>query len=94
LVLKILTEAGLHLDINKCEFYVSEVKYLGLIISDKDIYIDPEKIRVIIKWQSPEYIKNVQSFLGFANFYRRFIAGFSKLAAPLTVLSRKGVKFE
>jgi hypothetical protein len=49
LVLEVLTEAGLHLDINKCEFHVSEVKYLGLIISDKNIRIDPEKIRAIIE---------------------------------------------
>jgi hypothetical protein len=50
LVLEALTEAGLHLDINKCEFHVSEVKYLGLIISDKDIRMDPEKIRAIMEW--------------------------------------------
>jgi hypothetical protein len=49
LVLEVLTEAGLYLDINKCEFYVLEVKYLGLIILNKDIYIDSEKIRVIIE---------------------------------------------
>ena len=49
LILEILIEAGLHLDINKCEFYVSEVIYLGLIISDKNIRIDPKKIRVIIE---------------------------------------------
>jgi hypothetical protein len=49
LVLEVLTEAGLHLDINKCEFYMSEVKYLGLIISDKGIRMDPEKIRAIIE---------------------------------------------
>jgi hypothetical protein len=49
LILEILTEAGLYLDINKCEFYVLEIKYLGLIISDKNIRIDPEKIRAIIE---------------------------------------------
>jgi len=94
LVLGKLMEAGLHLDINKCEFHATEVKYLGLIISDKGIKMDPEKITAVQQWETPESVKDIQSFLGFANFYRRFIAGFSELAAPLTALTRKGVVFK
>lgn len=91
-VVECLEKAGLYLDINKCEFGVKEVKYLGLIVSTEGLKMDPSKVRAIQEWRMPASVKEVQSFLGFANFYRRFIAGYSSIAAPLTNLTRGDLK--
>ena len=83
-VMKKLLDAGLQLDINKCEFYVQETKYLGLIIGKDRMRIDPEKVAAIQEWEAPKNVKDVLSFLRFANFYRRFICNFSSIALPMT----------
>ena len=77
------------MDIKKCEFYVKEVLYLGIIIGKHGIKIDPAKVAAVKEWAKPESVKDVQSFLGFANFYQRFIRGFSNVAKPLIALIRK-----
>ena len=59
---------------SKCEFHQKRVKFLGFIISDKGIEMDLDKVKSIVEWPTPTNKKEVQSFLGFANFYRRFIA--------------------
>jgi transposase InsO family protein len=82
-VLQRLRERGLQLDIDKCEFDVKEVKYLGLIISTDGVKMDPEKLEAIENWETPRSAADIQAFLGFANFYRRFIANFSALTRPL-----------
>lgn len=92
-VLQALRDAGLQADLSKTEFEVSQVKYLGLIISTEGISMDPEKVEAVLNWKAPKKVKEVQAFLGFANFYRRFIDAFSRLASPLTVLTRKDQKF-
>ncbi len=92
-ILQKLREAGLQVDITKCEFHVNRVPYLGLIITTEGIKMDPAKIETIVQWPSLINVKDVQSFLGFANFYRRFIYGYSRLASPLTRLTRKDVPF-
>ena len=92
-VLKAIKKAGLQLDISKCEFHVTETIYLGLIISKDGIKMDPKKIETIQNWNTPENLKDVRAFIGFANFYRRFIKGFSRLAGPLTALSKKKIPF-
>jgi hypothetical protein len=85
-----LGEAGLRLDIDKCEFAAKEVKYLGFIISaGEGIKVDPDKIAAIRSWEAPVNVKGVRSFLGFANFYREFIEEFSDLSAPLALLTHK-----
>ena len=101
LVLERLTIAGLQLDISKCEFEVHETKYLGLIIQSRtkdgqpgQIRMDPTKITAIQEWETPRNAREIQSFIGFANFYRRFIKDFSKIALPLTKQTRKNVPFE
>lgn len=86
-VLRKLQQAGLYLDINKCQFHVQEVKYLGLIITTDGLKMDPQKIDTIVNWKAPRCVKDVQAFLGFANFYRRFIHGYSRIAAPLSNLT-------
>ena len=87
-VLDALREAGLQLDIKKCEFEVKSTKYLGFIIeAGKGLRMDPKKIEAISSWEAPTNVKGVRSFLGFANFYRRFIKNFAEVAAPLTRLT-------
>lgn len=92
-VLYALRDAGLRCDIKKCEFEVQEVTYLGLIISTTGIKMDPQKVKAIVDWRPPSCLKDVQAFLGFSNFYRRFIKSFSRIVKPLVALTRKDVKF-
>src|SRR5208282_5701230 len=93
-VLLRLRKAGLQADIKKCEFNVTHTKYLGFVISTDGIEVDPEKVEVIRNWKHPTTVKGVQSFLGFCNFYRRFIRNYGKIAAPLTQLTRKDYIFD
>ena len=88
-VVQRLIEAGLQIDIHKCEFETTETKYLGLIVSPGGIKMDPEKVRTIRDWLPPPCLKDLQKFLGFANFYRRFIRDFAKIAKPLNELMKK-----
>jgi hypothetical protein len=90
-VLSLLGDSKLFADIDKYDFGVKEVKYLGLIISVDGIKMDPSKVSTIRDWATPRSAHNVLAFLGFAGFYRRFIKGFSPIAAPLTNLT-KGYK--
>ena len=85
---------GLHLKQEKCEFFQTEVKYLGLIMSREGIMMDLEKIRTVRNWKTPERLFDVRSFLGFTNFYRRFIGGYSDIVWPLTELTLKGVNWK
>ena len=93
LVLQRLREAGLQVDIKKTEFHVTRTKYLGFIISTGGLEVDPEKISAIINWQFPHSVRGVQSFLGFCNFYRRFIKDYSRIASPLHELTHKDANF-
>jgi hypothetical protein len=88
-VVRRLTEAGLQIDVHKCEFETTRTKYLGLIVSPGGIQMDPAKVKTIRDWLPPPSLKDLQKFLGFANFYRRFIRDFSKIAAPLNRLLLK-----
>ena len=86
-----LREAGLQIDIAKCEFETKRTKYLGLIVTPDGIQMDTEKVKTIVEWKEPPGVKDLQKFLGFANFYRRFIKDFSKHTQPLTNLLKKGI---
>jgi hypothetical protein len=92
-VLQRLREAGLQADIKKCEFHVTETKYLGFIIGTDGIAVDPEKIAAVENWQRPQSVKGVQSFLGFCNFYRKFVRDYGRIASPLNQLTHKGQSF-
>ena len=72
---------------------MSKVNFLGYIISENGIGMDQEKISTVQEWKEPTTVKEVQSFLGFANFYRRFIQGYSKLTRSLNDLTKKSEKF-
>lgn len=93
-VLERLRQAGLQVDIKKCEFSVTRTKYLGFIISTDGIEVDPEKVTVVRNWPYPKTVKGVQAFLGFCNFYRRFISGYGAIAKPLNQCTRKDQVFE
>src|ERR1700723_2684943 len=88
LVLEWLREYKLYLRHDKCEFAQTKIEYLGLIISHGQAEMDPVKIAGVAEWPIPTSKKEVQSFLGFTNFYHRFIEGFSHLARPLFDLTR------
>ena len=88
-----LQKAGLQLDIDKCEFFIKEIKYLGLIITPESIKMDQKKLSAVLDWSILQNLKDIQSFLGFANFYKRFIRDFSKMAAPLNALVKKDILF-
>jgi transposase InsO family protein len=93
-VLQRLQEAGLQVDIDKCDFEVKSVKYLGFIVeAGKGIRVDPEKIRAVEQWERPRTVKGVRGFVGFANYYREFVPNFSSIAMPLTALTKKGVPY-
>jgi len=85
-----LKEKQLFAKLSKCEFWLREVSFLGHVISKGGIAVDLSKIDAVMQWESPKSAFEVRSFLGLAGYYMRFIEGFSKLALPLTQLTRKG----
>jgi RNase H-like domain found in reverse transcriptase/Reverse transcriptase (RNA-dependent DNA polymerase)/Integrase zinc binding domain/Chromo (CHRromatin Organisation MOdifier) domain/Integrase core domain/Retroviral aspartyl protease len=93
-VLERLREAELYVKPEKCQFHVQEVSFLGYLISEKGIRMDPAKVEAITQWPTPTSVHDIQVFLGFANFYRRFIKRFSRIILPITILLKKGVKFK
>ncbi|KAL5566169.1 hypothetical protein UlMin_029333 [Ulmus minor] len=77
-----------------CEFWLDRVQFLGHVVSKDGISVDPAKIDAVSKWPVPTNVTEIQSFLGLAGYYRRFVEGFSTLAAPLTALTKKDRRYE
>jgi len=92
-VLARLHEYGLSCKREKCEFHTSSLSFLGFVISPSGISMDPDRITAITEWPAPMNVHDIQVFLGFANFYRRFVDGFSRVVSPITILLRKGQPF-
>ena len=92
-ILQVLRENQLYAKIEKCEFDKEEMTFVGYMVSKAGIGMDPAKVTAILDWPTSRSVKDVQSFLGFANFYRKFILHYSTLTTPLTSLTRKSVKF-
>jgi hypothetical protein len=94
LVLQKLWDNQLYAKYSKCEFWINEVSFLGHIISNGGISVDPAKVKEIVAWSIPTIVTEIRSFLGLVGYYRRFIEGFSKFAKPMTSLMEKGREFK
>ncbi len=92
-VLQRLLENGLYVKAEKCVFHAQSVPFLGYIVSAEGVHMDTDKVQAVVDWPTPDSRKALQRFLGFANFYRRFIRNFSQLAAPLTALTSTKTPF-
>nr|GEV53433.1 hypothetical protein [Tanacetum cinerariifolium] len=93
-ILKLLRKEKLYAKFSKCEFWISNVQFLGHVIDSRGIHVDPAKIESIKDWASPKTPTEIRQFLGLAGYYRRFIEGFSKIAKTMTKLTQKGIKFD
>ena len=93
-ILGLLQANHLYLKVEKCEFEHQEIEYLGLIISENQISMDPVKVKGITDWLVPKKVKEVQSFLSFINFYQHFIRDFSHIACPLHALTQKTTEWK
>jgi hypothetical protein len=93
-VLKALQENDLFVELEKSEFHKTEVEFLGHIVGINGIRMDPAKVSAVLDWPTPRNIKDVQSFTGFCNYYRRFIKDYSKKATPLHRFTKKGIPFK
>ena len=92
-VLDRMKEEDLHLKLAKCAFDQTEVEYLGLVVRNGEVLMDPTKLKVVEQWEPPKSVKAVRSFIGFCNFYQKFILHFSAIARPLINLTKKGTPF-
>ena len=92
-ILDVLRQHQLYAKVQKCEFHKPQMTFVGYMVSQDGIGMDPAKVAAILDWPVPKTVKEVQSFLGFANFYRKFIKDYSAVATPLTTLTRKSVAF-
>ncbi|KAA3470789.1 reverse transcriptase [Gossypium australe] len=92
-ILQTLIDKKLYANFSKSEFWLREVKFLGLIVSGDGIRVDPSNISAIIDWKAPRNVSEVRSFLGLAGYYRWFVKGFSMISTPMTKLLQKDVKF-
>ena len=79
---------------SKCEFWLTEVRFLGHVISASGVSIDLEKVEIVMSWERQRLVFEIHSFLGLVGYYRRFIQDFSPLTEPMTRLTWKEVKFE
>ncbi|KAI7799920.1 hypothetical protein IRJ41_019309 [Triplophysa rosa] len=89
-VLQRLIQHQLYTKMEKCEFHQSSMVFLGYFIGSEGVAMDDKKVRAVVEWPQPKTVRELQRFLGFINFYRRFICNFSTVAAPLTSLLRGG----
>ena len=92
-VLQRLREHKLYAKFSKCDFWLTEVQFLGHIISKDGVSVDPSKIQDVLNWIAPTSIPEIWSFLGLAGYNHRFVPDFSKIARPMTELLKKGVRF-
>ena len=93
IILQTLREHQLYAKFIKCQFLLDQVAFLGHVVSVEGISVDPKKIEANVDWKPPTNVTEVRSFLGLAGYYRKFVEGFSKIATPLTKLTRKEEKF-
>ena len=88
-ILRRLEEHNLYVKLEKCEWKVREVGFLGVVIGPDGIKMEKEKVRGMLEWPTPKCVKDVQKFLGLANYYRRFMKDFAEIARPMHRLVQK-----
>jgi len=93
-VIKRLKENDLYIKLEICKWKVREVEFLGVVIGPDRIKMEEEKVKGVLDWQMPKCVKDVQKFLGLANYYRRFIEGFALIARPLHDMVKKDQKWD
>ncbi|CAI5468601.1 unnamed protein product [Closterium sp. Yama58-4] len=93
-VFEILRKNKFYVKLSKSDFALEKVQFLGHMVSAKGVHVDPRKIEAVKKWKVPENVKELQQFLGFANYYNRFMPQYAKIAAPLTDLLKKDTPFK
>jgi hypothetical protein len=93
IVLQVLRERHLYAKFSKCDFFQKQVHYLGHVISEQGVVVHPDKIKSITDWPTPNDVSDIRSFMGLAEYYRRFIKGFSKIHFLIISLQKKGAKF-
>ena len=93
IVLQTLWEHRLYAKLSKCQFWLDSVTILGHIVSAEGILVDPQKVEAIMNWKPPTSVTEIRSFLGLAGYYPKFVEGFSKIATPLTRLTKKEEPF-
>ena len=94
IILQALREHQLYAKCSKCEFWLIKVRFLGHVVSASGVSMDLEKVEAIMSWEKPKSVFEICSFLGLARYYRIFIEDFSRLAALMTRLTQKEVKFK
>jgi hypothetical protein len=94
IVLQKLSDHRLYAKFSKCEFWLKEVSFLGHVLSENVVAVDPSKVKDVLEWEQPKNVKDIWSFLGLARYYRRFIENFSKISKPMTELLNKGIPFK
>ncbi|CAI7786952.1 unnamed protein product [Closterium sp. NIES-54] len=92
-VFEILRRERFYVKLSKSEFALKKVQFLGHMVSAQGVHVEPKKIEVVQTWKTPENVKEVQQFLGFANYYNRFVPNYAKIAAPLTNLLKKNTPY-
>ena len=93
IVLHLLRDHQLYAKFSKCEFWLTEVGFLGHVVSASSVSVDPGKVEAVMSWERLKLVFEIRSFLGLTGYYKRFIEDFSRLAAPITRLTQKEVKF-
>ena len=93
-ILQTLREHQLYAKFSKCEFWLTEVRFLGHVVSTSGVSVDLEKVEAVMSWERPKLVFEIRNILRLEGYYRRFIEDFSRLSAPMTRLTQKEVKFE